>query len=338
MDPAPDSLLLYILLIILLLIGGAYFAACETAFASVNEIRLITYADDGNKKAKTALKIKDKFDKALTAILIGNNIMHISLSSVATVLASKLGGNSAVTITTFITTFIVFMFAEMLPKAYAKDCNEKVTLALAPSLNFVISLLTPLTFIFSNISLLISSIFGSKKEEEVTVTEEELFDIIENIDEKDKIEEDEAELVKSALDFTVKTAKDILLPLNEVVHINESMSAKEIDDLIINGEYTRLPVVKNNVPIGVLQIRKYLKNKLSNKKNLIPKSALDKVVYVKDDMPIDELLDYLSLHKTHMAFVRNKDKELLGILTVEDILEELVGEIYDEEEKERVKL
>ena len=337
MDPYSD-IILYIIFIILLLLGGAYFAACETAFASVNEIRLITYADDGDSNAKKALKIKEKFDVALTTILIGNNIMHISCSSVATVLASKIGGNKVVTISTFITTFVVFLFAEMLPKAYAKDCNEKVSLKFAPSLYAIIKLLSPLTFIFTIISDTISKLFGSKKRDDVTVTEEELFDIIENIDEEDKIEEDEAELVKSALGLTVKTAKDVLQPLDTVVYINEKMTDKEIEDLILNGEYTRLPVVKNGVPIGVLQIRKYLKNKLDNKKVLIPKSALDKVVYVKDNKPIDELLDYLSLHKTHMAFVKDKNDKLLGILTVEDILEELVGEIYDEEEKEKVKL
>ena len=338
MDPDPGSIYLYIILIALLLIGGGYFAACETAFTSVSDIRLITYADDGDNRAKTALTIKEKFDEALTAILIGNNIMHIGLSSVATLLASRLGGNSAVTISTFITTFVVFIFAEMIPKAYAKDCNEKVSLVLASSLYVIIKILTPLTFIFSSISVVLSKLFGANKEDNVTVTEEELFDIIENIDDKDEIEEDEAELVKSALDFTTKTAKDVLMPLSSVVHINEKMSASEIEDLIINGEYSRLPVVKDNEPIGVLQIRKYLKNKIANKKNLIPKSCLDKVVYIKETMPIDEVLDYLSKQKAHMGFVRNKDKELLGILTVEDLLEELFGEIYDEEEKERVKL
>lgn len=332
MDAGPSIPISYIVLVFFLLLGGAYFAICETAFASVNEIRLKALSEN-DKRAKIALNIKENFDSALAAILIGNNIMHIATSSVATLFASKVWGNSAVTITTFVITFVVFIFAEMIPKAYATDCNEKLCLSLATSLETIITLLTPITFIFNKLSLLISKLFNNKEEIDATVSEEELFDIIENIDEEDQIEDDEALLVKSALEMTVKTAKDILVPFEKVDCIKLSMEEKEIDDLIINGRHTRVPVLdEDDKLIGILQIRKYLKAKINKKKRLITKKSLDKIVYVKENKPIDELLDYMSDHKTHMAFVTDKNKKLLGIITIEDILEELVGEIHDEQE------
>lgn len=338
MDPYSAGIIYYIIVICLLLLGGAYFAACESAFASVNEIRLITLKEQGNKKAKIALKIKEDFSSALTTILILNNVMHIAVSSCATVLATRLGGNDIVAISTFLTTFVVFIVAEMIPKAYANDCNEKLALMLAPSLNIFIVIFKPLNTLFSFISNIISKLFNIKEEDDVTVSEEELFDIIENIDGEDKIQQDEAELVKSALELTVKTAKDIIIDINSVTKIDENQSLEEIKELVLNGDYTRLPVYENNMPIGVLQIRKCLLNILNNKKKLIYKKDLDPVVYIDDDKPIDELLDYMSENKTHFAFVRNKKNEIIGTLTIEDILEELVGEIYDEEEKEKVKL
>jgi len=339
MDPDSSYLIFYLLLIIVLLIGGAYFAMCETAFASVNEIRLISYADDGNRNAKIAVKIKDDFEKALTTILVGNNIMHISTSSVATLMANKMWGDSVLTIVTFVTTFVVFLFAEMIPKAYAKDCNEKMSLLLAPSLYFFMVVLTPITAIFMFLSNLISKISGSKVEDDPTISEEELFDIIENIDNEDKIDDDEAELVKSALEFTIKKAKEIYIPWQSVAKLKTNMSIKQIDDIVLNSNYTRLPVLDDDDNlIGILQIRTYLKDKLNKKRINLKKIKLDDIYYVNDNKPIDEIIDYLSLHKAHMAFVKNRKDKILGILTIEDVLEELVGEIYDEEEKERVRL
>ena len=137
LDPGSSIIPRYLALILVMLIGGGYFASAETAFASVNPIRIISDADDGSRRAKTALQILDNFDEALTAILIGNNIMHIGCSSVATLLAQKIWGNASVTIVTFVTALTVFIFAEMIPKSYAKDCNERLVLRLAPSLFFI---------------------------------------------------------------------------------------------------------------------------------------------------------------------------------------------------------
>jgi len=325
----------YLLLIFFFILGGAYFAAAETSFASVNRIRMISEADDGNKRAKKVLYILDNFDTALTTLLIGNNIMHISCSSVATLAASKLWGNKAVTASTFIITFIVFIFVEMIPKAAAKACNEQLAPALAPSMAFLMKLLLPISFFFSGISKLISLLLGSSQKEEPTVTEEELFDVIENIDEKDDIDEETTELVQSALEFTETTAADILIPWNKAVVIKEGMREEQITALIKTVHYSRLPVVGNDGSIkGILQIRKFLKQKLSGNKIIKLGNLLDKIIYIRPTMAIDKLLDYLSSKRTHMAIVRSDAGEILGIVTIEDILEELVGEIYDEEERE----
>jgi CBS domain containing-hemolysin-like protein len=323
----------YCFLIVLLLTGGAYFAACETAFASVNRIRMISDADDGDRRAKKVLYILDHFEKALTTLLIGNNIMHISCSAVATLVASKLWGNSAVAAATFVTAFVVFIAAEMIPKSYAKSCNERLAPRLAPSLMFLMKLLTPVTFIFFGISRLLTALFGEAPADEPTVTEEELFDVIENIDEEDEIDEETTELVQSALEFTVTTAKDIMIPWGEVEVIREGMDEDRILAIIKEGEYSRLPVLgASGSVIGILQIRNYLRQKLSGKQKIKLRSLLDRVHYVKPEIPTDELLDYMSGRRCHMAIVRDDNGVILGMVTVEDILEELVGEIYDEEE------
>ncbi len=323
----------YLIIVVLLLFGGAYFAAAETSLASVSRIRMISDADDGDKRAKKVLSILDDFDIALTTMLIGNNIMHIACSSVATLFASKMWGNTGVTITTFVTTFIVFIFAEMIPKAYAKACCEKLARAVAPSLSILIVILKPISILFRAITNCIAKLFPASKEDDYTVTEEELSDIIENIDEDDEIDEDTTELLQSALEFTETRIKEIMTPWDRVVTISEDMSEDEIYEIISKNHFSRIPVLDHEGNIkGVLQIRTFLKAKIRGRKVLKSKSMLDKAYYVSAAIPLDDMLSDLSSHRVHMAFVKNGSGQVIGLITVEDILEELVGEIYDEEE------
>ena len=323
----------YSIFIALLLLGGAYFAAAETAFASVSKIRMISDADDGDARAEKVLYILDHFDKALITLLIGTNVMHIGCSSVATLFASKMWGNRAVTLCTFVTAFVVFIFAEMIPKTYAKTCCEALAPRLAPSLLFLMKVLTPVSILFSFIGRLVTRLVGSDGSEEPTVSEEELFDIIEGIDEEDKIDEDAAELVQSALEFTVKTVRLALTPWEKAVKIRRSMSDEEILELITDGHYSRIPVVdEDGSVVGILHIRKYLKAKIRGRKSPLSRSMLDAPFWLPLDMPIDDALNALSSNRAHMALVSREDGSIAGIVTVEDILEELVGEIYDEEE------
>ena len=328
-----DIPLYYYIALVLLLLGGAYFASAETSLASVNKIRMISDADGGSKKASKVLYVLDNFDDALTALLIGNNVMHIAFSSLSTVCVTKLWGNAAVSIATFITTFIVFIFAEMIPKAYAKACSERIAPNVAPSLILIMKILVPLIAFFKVVTNLIVKLFPAAKDEDLTVTEDELSDIIESIDEEDCIDEDTTELLQSALEYTKNTAKDILVPWDRVVTVGEWMDEDEIYKIIDENHYSRLPVLdKNGNILGVIHITKFLKAKIRQRKTLKSRSMLDKPYYIPTTLPIDDILPDLSAHRTHMAFVKNGSNQVIGIITVEDILEQLVGEIYDEEE------
>ncbi len=325
--------LLYPVLIVLLLLGGAYFAAAETSLASVSRIRMLSDASDGDSRAEKVIYILDNFEEALSTLLIGNNIMHIGCSAAATVFATKLWGSRSVSISTFVLAFIVFIFAEMIPKSYAKACCEKLAPALAPSLAVLMKIFAPANALLNALTSAIARAFHAVREDDITLSGEELSDIIENIDEEDRIDEDTTELLQSALEFTETNTKDILIAWDKVVTVGEWMPEDEIYRIISENHFSRLPVLDRDGNIkGVLQIRKFLKAKIRGRKSLMSASMLDKPYYIQSTLNLDEILSDLSGHRTHMAFVKNGSNQVIGIITIEDILEELVGEIYDEEE------
>lgn len=324
----------YLVAILAFIIGGAYFAATEIALASVNRIRMMSYADDGNRRAKRVLYILDHFDKALTTILIGNNIMHISCASMATLMATKLWGLSYVTLTTIVTTLAVFLLAEMIPKRFAKANSERFSLAAAGSLMFFMKVLGPLAFVFSAISKFASKPFKKNQEEEPTVTEDELYDIIESIPEESGIDEEKAELMQSALEFSDTFVREVLTPWDRVVKLKLNMSGSEAMDIIKGDIHSRLPVIDDDGnPVGMVQIRKFLKARYKDA-SVCVNDIMDDIHFVNDDIAIDDLLTAMSNDKTHFSVVLDKDGRTIGIVTIEDILEELVGEIYDEDDKE----
>lgn len=324
----------YLVAILAFIIGGAYFAATEIALASVNRIRMMSYADDGNRRAKRVLYILDHFDKALTTILIGNNIMHISCASMATLMATKLWGLSYVTLTTIVTTLAVFLLAEMIPKRFAKTNSERFSLAVAGSLMFFMKVLGPLAFVFSAISKFASKPFKKNQEEEPTVTEDELYDIIESIPEESGIDEEKAELMQSALEFSDTFVREVLTPWDRVVKLKLNMSGSEAMDVIKGDIHSRLPVIDDDGnPVGMVQIRKFLKARYKDA-SVCVNDIMDDIHFVNDDIAIDDLLTAMSNDKTHFSVVLDKDGRTIGIVTIEDILEELVGEIYDEDDKE----
>ena len=324
----------YLVAILAFIIGGAYFAATEIALASVNRIRMMSYADDGNRRAKRVLYILDHFDKALTTLLIGNNIMHISCASMATLMATKLWGLSYVTLTTIVTTLAVFLLAEMIPKRFAKANSERFSLAAAGSLMFFMKVLGPLAFVFSAISKFASKPFKKNQEEEPTVTEDELYDIIESIPEESGIDEEKAELMQSALEFSDTFVREVLTPWDRVVKLKLNMSGSEAMDIIKGDIHSRLPVIDDDGnPVGMVQIRKFLKARYKDA-SVCVNDIMDDIHFVNDDIAIDDLLTAMSNDKTHFSVVLDKDGRTIGIVTIEDILEELVGEIYDEDDKE----
>ena len=317
-----------------LLLGGAYFAGAETSLASVNRIRIMSRADNGSKRAKRVLYILDHFDEALTTILIGNNIMHIGSASLTALVAVRLNwGSAGATATSLVTTLLVFLLAEMIPKTIAKACNESFALFVAPSLRFLMRILYPLNVVFTSLTNGVKKLFRVQDEEEPTVSEEELHDIIETLDEEDDIDEDTADLMQSALDFTETPVGEVFVPLENVETVTLGMHPTEIVKIIEQTNHSRLPVKSREGEIcGVVQIRKYLKEYLKRQGHVSLARVMDKPYYVTVGMPIDEQLAGMSKAKTHIAIVRDNDGKVLGILTVEDILEELVGEIYDEDD------
>ena len=323
-----------IVFFIVLLLGGAYFAGAETSLASVNRIRIMSRADNGSKSAKRVLYILDHFDAALTTILIGNNIMHIGCASLATLVAARLNwGSAGTTATSLATTLLVFLLAEMIPKTIAKACNENFALFVAPSLRLLMRVLYPLNFVFTSLANGLKKLFRVKTEEEPTVSEEELHDIIETLDEEDDIDEDTADLMQSALDFTETPVGEVYVPLKDVQTVSTAMQPSEIVKIIEATNHSRLPVINREGEIvGVVQIRKYLKEYLKRNGHVSLTRTMDKPYYVTVGTPIDEQLAGMSKAKTHIAIVKDNEGTVLGILTVEDILEELVGEIYDEDD------
>lgn len=322
----------YLITFLLLILGGGYFAGAETALASCSRIRMMNYAEDGDKRAKRVLYLLDHFDKALTTLLIGNNLMHIGCASLATLVALRLWGEGATAATSIITTLVVFLLSEMIPKAFASDCSERFALAVSQSLRVLMWLLTPLTAVFSAIGKLAQKPFGGEPEEEPTVSEDELHELIENMDEAGDISEDATELVQNALEFTETPARNVVTPWNKVVTLSLDMDPETVRRTVFEHHLSRYPVVDSEGRVaGLLQTRKYLRALESGRRADLTR-LMGECRFVPEGIPLDELLDELTKHRVHLAVVRDSEGRNLGIVTIEDLLEELVGEIYDEED------
>lgn len=331
------SIWLLIVIYVLLVFGGAYFASAESAYAAMNKIRMKNIADDGDRRAKRALYIVNNFDRALTTILIGNNIMHIGSASLATLAANKIAmhngadGSVYVVYSTVITTVIVFLISEMLPKSYAKAYSEKMSLAYSGSMRFLMKILYPVAFVFMGISKLVTRLFTKK--EEPTVTEDELADIIDTVGEEGVLDEGQSDLLQSAMEFSQSTVGDVLTSLNDVVSVDIESDPKDILALIEKTKYSRLPVYKgsrDNI-IGILGIRGYLRTYIRHEKTDV-KALITPAYFVSDSAAIDDTLKEMSRGRIYMAVVRNAKGKITGIVTIEDFLEELVGEIWDEDD------
>ena len=328
MDDSPAGSIIAFLLLILC---SAYFSGTEISFASVNRIHMMSRASKGIKSAKRVLYILDNFDEALSVLLVGNNIVNIGCATLATVLATQIWGTKAVSASTVITTIVIFIFGEMLPKSFAHSCNERFAEMSSGILLFLMRVMKPLSMFFTTFTKVISKPFSKHTENQVTMTEDELNDIVENISEEDGFDQEKGELVKSALHFANLTALEIMIPWQDVQKINTAAKTPEILEIVRNSVHSRLPVVDRNGNLkGILNIRNFLKAYGKTKHSIILASIIDYPYFVSGSSPIDEVLTEMSNHRRNIAIVRDTDGKIAGILTVEDILEELVGEIYDE--------
>ena len=317
---------------VLLLFCAAFFAVAETAYASCPKSRLKAAAERGDARAKTALLILDDFDKAISTLLICTNIVHIATASIVTVAVTKLWGLSAVSISTIVTTIVVFFAGEMLPKSIAKKYSEPLALATGPVLRFLMKVFTPLSALLTWIGQSAAKL--TPDETPVSFTEDELYDIIEDMTEEGSLDEQQGELISSALQFGEVTVESVLTPRVDLVAVDISSSLESILAVIKTTNHSRLPVYEGSIDniIGVLQIRKFIKAYLRLGNNLDLRPLMDEVFFIHQSTNIDELLPVMSKRKLNMAVVTDNYGGTLGIVTVEDILEELVGEIWDEDD------
>lgn len=318
---------LWILLAILILMSS-FFSATETAFLSLNRIRMKNMANDGNKKAKTVIYLVDQYDTLLSTILIGNNIVNIASASISTVLFTGIFGDSGVTISTIFMTIIVLIFGEITPKSLAKDFPEVFAMFAAPIIKFLSVVLMPINNIFAMWKKIVSTIF--KSSDSRGITEEELITIVEEATQEGGIDAREGELIRSAIEFNELDATDILTPRIDIVGVEENSSIDEINKIFNDSEYSRLPVYKETIDniIGVIHLKDLHYHNSPTTKGLIKD-----VVYTTQTIQISTLLHLLQTKKSHLAVVCDEYGGTLGIVTLEDIIEELVGEIWDEHDE-----
>ena len=338
-----DSIPLWIFFFICVL-GGAYFAATESSFSAVNKIKIKTLADEGNKKAQGVMFILNKFEKALTTLLLGNNVTKIAGAAVFTILATDIFrdryGKSEAFLDSFafsmicsvMSTVIIFLFSEMIPKSFANDRSESVSLFSQGSLRFLMKVLKPFSAFFGLISDFASRVF-SQKDAAPSITEDELTEIIETAEEEGIVDEEQSDMLKSALEFARTTVGDIMTMEKDIEFVRVNGTPDEILEAIRNTNHSRLPVKAENSDrvVGTLRTRTYLIEHRRNP-NLRVRSVMKPPYLVRKDAKIDDLLTDMRQHKLQIAMVLDDDKKIIGLVTIEDILEELVGEIFDEED------
>lgn len=317
-----------IVLITAMMLFSALFSGTETAYSSVNKLRLKNYEVQGSKKAAKALKLANRFDEVLTAVLIGNNIVNIAASSVSTLLFISIFGSNGAAVSTIVITLLVLTFCEVIPKSYAKKNAEKIALAMAGPLMFMLLIFKPIVFLLNKLS----SVFD-KGEETPSVTEDELKYMIDEIEEQGVIEEQESELVKSALEFDDITVNEILIPRVKVVGVEVGSSIDEIKELFTSEMYSRLPVYEKSLDdiIGIITNKAFFKMIVDGKSDI--RGIIQEVPHIADSKLISEAMKDMQKSKVHLAVVIDQYGGTKGIITLEDIIEELVGEIYDEDDE-----
>ena len=323
-----------LLVIILLVSLSAFFSATETAYSSFNKLKIKSMVAD-DPRAELVLKIDDKFDKFITTILIGNNIVNITLTTVSTLffinLLYRFNENTAATISTAIITVVVLIFGEITPKTLAKDHADGYVLATCGVVRFLLVILTPITWIFSQWKALLNLIF--KPKEAGATTEDELITMVEEAEQDGGLDEDESELIRSAIEFSDMTVGEILTPRIDIVAVAENADFREAMMLFFETGYSRLPVIGDSIDdiVGVLHEKDFFFAYNSGKPDF--KDYIKKPLFVSKHHKIDELLRDFQKDKCHMAFVIDEFGGIMGIVTMEDIIEELIGEVWDEHDE-----
>ncbi len=324
---------LYIAIIVILIVFSAFCSSTETAYACLNKFKIRVQADEGNKKAKLILKTYERFDRTLIMALLGYNISSVIISTISAILFfqifSSIQSETIISlISTAIMTFIVYIFCDMVPKMIARAMPEKVAsnnVYIATGLYY---LLFPLIYIFSLLTRLVNKLFKAKHDN--MMTEEDFTNVVEDLEKKDLIEENESDIIYASLDFTDTSVKEVLTKRNKIFYIDiKGLSKDKLNEAILSTQFTRIPVCYGSIDkiVGILHVKSYIQSYLENP-NFPVLSSLQKPYYVSTKIKLDDMLEGFKKHHTHIAIVKSDDK-VVGLITMEDVLEELVGKIAE---------
>ena len=332
MDPAGSMQIAALIILVLL---SAFFSGTETAFTSFNKTRMKTLAQDGNKKAASVLWIEDNYEKFLSTILVGNNIVNITASTISTLLFTAfIRGNAslAATVSTIVMTVIVLIFGEITPKFLGKDFADSYTMAVVGVVRFLMVILTPLTALFSLWKKLISKIF-KRGDSSLSITEDEIITMVEEAQYEGGIDEHDGNLLKIAIEFNDLEVSGILTPRINIVAISDDTPMDEISEIFRTSGFSRLPVYHDTIDniIGVVHEKDFYRLTHDGQRDL--KAAVHEVMFITESMKISKLLRKFQEVKSHIAIVVDEYGGTAGIVTMEDVLEGLVGEIWDEHDE-----
>ena len=321
-----------IIALVFLVACSAFFSASETAFSSLNQIRLKSRAEDGDASAARVLAMAEKYDKLLSTILTGNNIVNIAAASIGTILFTRaLGAERGATMSTIVLTIVVLIFGEVTPKSLAKEMPETVATAVSPMLNLLMVLFTPLTWLFSQWKRLLGHFVHSTEED--TITEGELMTMVSEAENDGELTDRESELIRSAIEFDDVEVEEILTPRVDVVAVEDNTSLDEVAQTFAESGYSRLPVYHDTIDniIGVVHEKDFYLARLKKETSL--EELVKPTLYTTGSTQISQLLRTLREQHHHLAVVVDEYGGTEGIITLEDILEELVGEIWDEHDE-----
>ena len=324
---------LYIAIILVLIVFSAFCSSTETAYACLNKFKIRVQADEGNKKAKLILKTYERFDRTLIMSLLGYNISSVAMSTISAVLFfqifDKMLDDTIISlISTAIMTLLVYIFCDMVPKMVARAMPEKVAANNVYIANGLYYILFPLIYIFNLLTRLVSKLFKSKVDH--MMTEEDFTNVVEDLEKKDLIEENESDIIFASLDFTDTSVKEVLTKRNKIFYIDvKDLSKDKLNEIILSTSFTRIPVCYGSIDkiIGILHVKSYIQKYLENP-NFPFLNTLQKPYYVSTRIKLDDMLDGFKKHHTHIASVKS-DEKVVGLITMEDVLEELVGKIAE---------
>ena len=323
--------IIMIVVLIFLVAMSSYFSATETAYSSLNRVRLKSRADAGDRRAALALDLEEDFDRLLSTLLIGNNIVNITATTIGTVLFTDLLGTYGPTVSTVVLTVVILIFGEISPKSLAKESPEAFAMFAAPLLKFFLTVLRPLNFLFTQWKKLLTLIFHKKEDE--GITEEELITMVDQAEDEGGLDQHESELIRSAIEFGDMEVEEILTPRVDIVAVEDTATMDEVAKVFAESGFSRLPVYHEDIDdiVGIIHEKDFHAARYHGISDLA--SFMGTVLYTTGNTKISQMLRILQREKAHMVIVVDEYGGTEGLVTMEDIVEELVGEIWDEHDE-----